>query len=124
MRFPDSFIFNGLLPWKMVVNPYTALVSVLSGQKLVNWPFRQNLRQTQIKKPPDAAAKAVTLALAAFITRPQFESNRRHFKDKAREVRLSMQTPVQCAWVYPVIRPLATRANILIMALLIRWGVL
>jgi hypothetical protein len=35
MRLPDSFIFNGLLPLKMAVSPYTALVSVLSRRKLL-----------------------------------------------------------------------------------------
>jgi hypothetical protein len=33
MRFPDSFIFKGLLLLKMLAYPCTRLVSVLSGQK-------------------------------------------------------------------------------------------
>jgi hypothetical protein len=38
MRFPDSYIFNGLLPLKMPALPCGGLVSALSGRKLPEHP--------------------------------------------------------------------------------------
>jgi hypothetical protein len=41
MRFPDCFIFKGLLPLKMVAHPCATLVSALAGRKLTERTHRQ-----------------------------------------------------------------------------------